>query len=51
MNANRLKKFKNNRMNRSYNESTLRVKIQSRHKYKLFFADVSFKGVNNEEGD
>lgn len=49
MNAAKLKNIKKNPMNRSFNESTVRMKIRAKYRYKKFFEDVSFKQLNPEE--
>jgi len=49
MNKRKLNQFKKNPLNRTYNESALRMKIRSRHKYKKFFEGTSFRMTDNED--
>lgn len=51
MNKTKLKRFLRNPKNRSYRQSTLRVKVQARKKYAIIWDEGIFKETNNEEGD
>jgi hypothetical protein len=48
MNKTQLTHFLRNPMNRSYNQSTLRMKRYIRFKYKVEFDKLDFKTVNVE---